>query len=90
MSTADVLRCFCALVGVVLLAICIFCISKPMTLDQRLRFGALAGIGVVVVGGQLDNLGAPWNWRMPVLALALVVAAAGSVMYLVKARRDLQ
>jgi uncharacterized membrane protein len=90
MSTADVLRCFCALVGVVLLAICIFCISKPMTLDQRLRFGALAGIGVVVVGGQLDNLGGPWNWRMPVLALALVVAAAGSVMYLVKARRDLQ
>lgn len=89
-ATADLLRYFCALTGVVLLAVCIYCISKPMTLDQRLRFGALAGIGVVVVGGQLDNLGQPWNWRMPVLAVALLVAVAGSVLYLAKVRRDLQ
>jgi hypothetical protein len=90
MVAADVLRYFCALTGVVLLVVCIYCMFKPMTLDQRLRFGALAGIAVVIVGGQLDNLGQPANWRMPVLVAALVVAVAGSVMYLARARRELQ
>lgn len=89
MGVADIVRLFCAALAVLLVPACIYAVfTHRMSLDQRVRFAALALLGVVIAGGQLDNLGQPGNWRMPVLATGLAAAVAGTVMYLVKLRRD--
>lgn len=82
MTPADLDRYLCAVLGVFLDATCVYCIFRPMTWDQRLRFIALALLGVVTVGGQLARLGEDGNWRMPVLTVGMAAALVGSLMYL--------
>ncbi len=86
-SVADALRALCAAEALALVVVCIYCAASRVPVDQRVRFSALALIGVVVVSGQIDAWGRPATWRMPVLAVALALAVVGSVMFLVKGRR---
>ena len=87
LSVADGLRIFCAVVSILLIVTCIYAMTRTAVGDQRLRFGATSLIAFVVVAGQLDGLGNPGNWRMPILAVALVLATVGAVLFLVKDRR---
>lgn len=87
MPIADVLRLLCAAEALLLVPLCIYSIATPIAGDQKVRFGALALIGVVVVAGQIEALGGPGNWRMPVLAVGLGLAVAGVVMFLAHGRQ---
>ncbi|MBW0088219.1 hypothetical protein I4I73_28980 [Pseudonocardia sp. KRD-184] len=87
MPVPDLLRIACAAVAIMLMAACIYAMFRSRDADQRLRFGSTALIALVVVAGQLDTLGGPGNWRMPVLLVALVLFTIGAVRFLVKDRR---
>lgn len=90
MPVPDLLRLACAAVALLLMAACIYAMFRSRDTDQRLRFGSTALIALVVVAGQLDNLGGPGNWRMPVLLVALVLATVGAARFLVKDRRRVE
>jgi hypothetical protein len=83
----DLLRIMCAAVAIPLLIACIYAMTRTKLPDQRLRFGALTLISLVVVASQLDGLGNPGNWRMPILLVALTLATVGTAQFLVKDRR---
>lgn len=88
MSLADALRWFCAGTALALLVSCIYCTAQRIRLDQRIRFLSTGLIAIVIVGGQLDALGNPPNWRMPILALGIVLNLAAAFPFLRRARRD--
>lgn len=85
LSIADAVRVFCAAAAIALIPCCVYSMFRDIPRDQRLRFFALICIGVVVAAGQIDALGGPWHWRMPILAVGMVLAVAGTAMFL---RRD--
>jgi hypothetical protein len=82
----DLLRWVSAVLALLLVPGCIYAAFARITWDQRARFIALALIGVVVVGAQLDGLGKPRTWRMPLVVAALLLADAGVGMYLLRRR----
>lgn len=81
MLIADLLRFYAAGVSLILVLTCIYCLYPSSGLDQRLRFGSLALLGVVITSGQIANLGEPGTWRLPLLAVAVTLAAVGSGMF---------
>lgn len=78
---ADFLRLYCAGASLLLVAGCIYSLYAVPTLDQRLRFGSFALLGVVITSGQIDNLGQPGTWRLPLLAVAVTTAVVGTGLY---------
>jgi hypothetical protein len=88
---ADVLRVICIVLALPLTFSCVYSMWRTrMVWDQQARFFGLALIGFVVVAGQIDAWGRPGNWRMPLLALGLVLALAGTVVHLVRTRHQLE
>lgn len=79
---ADLFRLYSAATAAVLVAVCIWCMFRPMLWQQRTRFGALLLLGVVITGGQIESLGGPINWRMPILAVAVTAAVVSSAAFL--------
>lgn len=81
MVIADMLRLYSAAVSLILVLTCIYCMYPASTLDQRVRFGSLALLGVVITSGQIANLGEPGTWRLPLLAVAVTLGVIGSGMF---------
>lgn len=84
----DVLRWLGVGASIPLLIACIYAISQRITWDQRLRFAALAAVGVSVVGSQLDRLGTPGTWRTPVITVGVLLGLVGTAMFLIRRRED--
>jgi hypothetical protein len=84
---ADVLRFYSAGASLLLVLVCIYCLYPSSGLDQRIRFGSLALLGVVITSGQVANLGEPGTWRLPLLATAVTLAVIGSGMFVRADRR---
>jgi hypothetical protein len=78
---ADILRLYCAGASLTLIVLCIYSLYACPKLDQRIRFGALALLGVVITSGQIANLGQPGTWRIPLLAVAVTAAVIGSALF---------
>lgn len=53
--------------------------------DQRIRFVALLGYGIVSTGGQINNLGLPLRWTTVLLAVVTVLALIGTTGHLLSA-----
>lgn len=81
MGIADILRLYCAGGSLTLVVLCIYSLHAAPTLDQRIRFGALALFGFVITSGQIANLGQPGTWRMPLLAVAVTAAVVGTALF---------
>lgn len=81
MVIADILRLYSAGASLILVLTCIYCLYPSSGLDQRIRFGSLALLGVVITSGQIANLGEPGTWRLPLLAIAITLAVIGSGMF---------
>lgn len=75
------------LVGGVALAVGIgpCLVWSPGGWDQRVRFAALLGYGIVTAGGQANNLGTPLRWTTYLLAVVTVLALIGTVGHLRRA-----
>jgi hypothetical protein len=87
---ADVLRMVCAALALLLVPLCVYSIYRCSTPGQRLRFGGLALLGVVVVAWQIEALGHPLHWRVPLLLIGLTCALAGTVVYIRETRHELE
>lgn len=87
MGIADILRIYCAIGSLLLVILCVYSLYAAPTLDQRIRFGSLALFGFVITSGQIANLGQPGTWRMPLLAVAITAAVAGTALFV---RADLR
>lgn len=89
--TPDLLRY--AIIGAALLlslAIGPCLIWAPDGWEQRLRFVALLGYGIVSTGGQINNLGAPLRWTTILLAVVTVIALVGTAGHLHRVRGALR
>lgn len=84
----DTLRWIGAAASLALLPVCIYAIFRRITWDQRIRFAALAAIGISVVGSQLDRVGTPGTWRTPVVTVGVILGLVGTVMFLLRRRED--
>lgn len=86
----DLLR-VAILVGGFLLAVAIgpCLVWAPEGWDQRLRFLAFLGYGIVTAGGQLDNLHVAPKWTTYLLAVVTLAALVGTVGHLRRARAAL-
>lgn len=81
--TTDLLRYAITGVGILLsLAVGPCLIWSPGGWDQRVRFVAFIGFGVVIAGGQLDNLGVPPKWTTWAIGLVLLLALVGTAGHL--------
>ena len=90
MTWVDALRVLCAAMALLLVPLCVYSMYRCATRGQRLRFGALALLGVVVVAWQIEAWGHPLHWRVPLLFVALACALAGSVTYIRETRHGLE
>lgn len=84
---ADMLRALAAVEALALIPPSVYAISKSIPVDQKLRFAALALMGVVVVAWQIEVWGHPWHWRIPVMVVALSFALTGVALFLTTQRR---
>jgi predicted outer membrane lipoprotein len=86
---ADFLRAVCVGLALPLAFTCVYSMWREhMKLDQRARFLGLAVIGFVVVAGQIDSWGNAGNWRMPLLAVGLLLALGGTLAHLRRRSED--
>jgi hypothetical protein len=90
-DVADALRVICMILALPLAVSCVYSMWRTrMGRDQQARFAGLAVIGFVVVAGQIDSWGKPGSWRMPLLALGLALALAGTAVHLVRTHRRVE
>jgi hypothetical protein len=84
--TVDTLR-YTIIVAALCLALAIgpCLVYAPEGWDQRLRFVALLGYGIVSTGGQINNLGTPLRWTTVLLAFVTVLALVGTLGHLHRA-----
>jgi hypothetical protein len=87
-TLADALRWMDVALALALVPLCVYCITWATSWDQRLRFGTLAGYGVVTVAGQINALGQPLTWVTVLLGCVTIAAVVGTAVYMIKARRD--
>lgn len=78
--------------GAILLSLAIgpCLIWAPDGWEQRLRFVALLGYGIVSAGGQINNLGTPPRWTTILLGVVTVVALVGTAGHLLRVRTALR
>lgn len=81
--TGDTLRLTVAVLGVLLaVAVGPCLVWSPGGWDQRVRFVAFIGVGVVIAGGQLDSLGVPVKWTTWAIGGVLLIALVGTAGHL--------
>lgn len=84
---ADLLRWVCIPLALALAVLCTASAVHAPGWAQRTRFVVLLGYAVVSVGGQLDALGRPLSWRLPLLLAVTAAAVAGTAVYVFDQRR---
>jgi hypothetical protein len=90
MAPADVLRVICVVLALLLVPSCVYCTYRCTTWSQRLRFAALALMGVVIVAWQIEMWGYPLRWWVVLLLVALLSALVGTAVFLREMRRGLE
>ncbi len=87
---ADVIRFLSALLALVLVPACVYAAVQAPLWDQRVRFVALAVLGALIIGWQLELVGEPPSWRMPFVVSGTALALTGVIMFLVRRHRERQ
>lgn len=84
------LHFYSAVLALLLVMTCIASLFREIEWPQRARFAALLLLGVVITSGQIDNLGSPLTWRLPILAVAVTLAVIGCAAFLRRGDEDEQ